>query len=229
LARKTAADAIESGEAVTRTVQAMKEIASKIVIIEEIARQTDLLALNAAIEAARAGEQGRGFAVVASEVRKLAERSQGAAGEINHLAASSLAVAEKAGELLHKLVPDIQRTSDLIQEIAAASNEQSSGVAQVNKALQQLDQVIQQNASASEELASTAEELSSQSEQLQEVVEFFTLSDQGHPSRIARVPVGKPRALARQQPEPKALATKARRKIQLQPDDGQSDADFENF
>ena len=173
LARKAAEDARESGKAMNETVSAMREIASKISVIEDIARQTDLLALNAAIEAARAGEQGRGFTVVASEIRKLAERSQSAAAEINTLSASSLDVAERAGGLLDKLVPDILKTSELVQEISASSAEQSSGAAQVNRALQQLDQVVQQNASSSEELASTAEELSSQAEQLQTTVGYF--------------------------------------------------------
>jgi methyl-accepting chemotaxis protein len=153
----------------------MKDIASKISIIEEIARQTNLLALNAAIEAARAGEHGKGFAVVASEVRKLAERSQTAAAEINQLSASSIKVAEKAGEMLNKIVPDIQRTAELVQEISASSNEQNSGAEQINGAIQQLNSVIQQNASASEEMSSTAEELSSQAEQLQETMSFFKL------------------------------------------------------
>jgi methyl-accepting chemotaxis protein len=176
IAQKSATDAKESGQAVTETVVAMKEIASKISIIEEIARQTNLLALNAAIEAARAGEHGKGFAVVASEVRKLAERSQTAAGEISHLSASSVQIAEKAGDMLAKLVPDIQKTSELVQEITAASAEQNSGADQINKALQQLDQVIQQNASGAEELASTSEELSSQSEQLQKSITFFKIA-----------------------------------------------------
>jgi len=189
LARKAADDAKESGEAMAKTVTAMRDIASKISIIEEIARQTDLLALNAAIEAARAGEQGRGFAVVASEVRKLAERSQAAAAEINTLSASSLGVAERAGTLLEKLVPDILRTSELVQEIAASSLEQGSGASQVNRALQQLDQVVQQNASASEELASTAEELSSQAEQLQATISFFRL-DSGRGMRRVALPAG---------------------------------------
>ena len=175
MAIKAAEDAKEGGKAVSETVEAMKDIADKISIIEEIARQTNMLALNAAIEAARAGEHGKGFAVVAAEVRKLAERSQGAAREISQLSASSVDVAEQAGELLIKMVPDIQKTADLVQEISAASNEQNAGAEQINKAIQQLDQVIQQNAGASEEMASTAEELSGQAEQLQEVISFFKL------------------------------------------------------
>jgi methyl-accepting chemotaxis protein len=177
IAGKAANDAIESGHAVAETVKAMSLIAEKIRIIEEIARQTDLLALNAAIEAARAGDHGKGFAVVASEVRKLAERSRDAAGEINELSHSSLAVAERAGELLGKLVPDIKKTADLVQEIAASSAEQNQGAGQINQSLQQLDHVIQQNASASEEMASTAEELSAQSEQLQSAISFFVIEE----------------------------------------------------
>jgi methyl-accepting chemotaxis protein len=177
IAQKSAVDATESGKAVTETVGAMKEIASRISIIEEIARQTNLLALNAAIEAARAGEHGKGFAVVASEVRKLAERSQSAAGEISKLSASSVEVAEKAGQMLAKLVPDIQKTSELVQEISAASKEQTSGADQINAAIQQLNQVIQQNAGAAEEMSSTAEELSSQAEQLQSTISFFRVGE----------------------------------------------------
>ncbi len=173
IALKAAEDAKEGGEAVGKTVDAMKEIANKINIIEDIARQTNLLALNAAIEAARAGEHGKGFAVVASEVRKLAERSQTAAGEISELSASSVEIAEKAGDMLNGIVPDIQRTSELVQEITAASNEQNSGAEQINNAIQQLNQVIQQNAAGAEEAASTSEELSSQAEQLQDTVAFF--------------------------------------------------------
>ena len=173
IAVKSATDAKAGGKAVVETVTAMKNIAEKISIIEEIARQTNLLALNAAIEAARAGEHGKGFAVVAAEVRKLAERSQVAAGEISRLSASSVQVAEQAGEMLAKIVPDIQRTAELVQEITAASQEQERGTEQINKAIQQLDQVIQQNASGSEEMASTAEELSSQAEQLQHTIAFF--------------------------------------------------------
>ncbi|GAB7027657.1 methyl-accepting chemotaxis protein [Geotalea toluenoxydans] len=177
IAVKSAGDAREGGKAVEETVHAMKDIAGKISIIEEIARQTNLLALNAAIEAARAGEHGKGFAVVASEVRKLAERSQKAAAEISELSASSVEVAEKAGDLLTKMVPDIQRTAELVQEISAASREQDTGAEQINKAIQQLDQVIQQNAGASEEMASTAEELASQAEQLQSSISFFRIDD----------------------------------------------------
>ncbi|MEK6532156.1 MAG: MCP four helix bundle domain-containing protein [Deltaproteobacteria bacterium] len=175
IAHKSSQDALESGRAVTQTVSAMKDIAGKISIIEEIARQTNLLALNAAIEAARAGEHGKGFAVVASEVRKLAERSQSAASEISSLSASSVSVAEQAGDMLTRLVPDIQKTAELVREISTASNEQNGGASQINSALQQLDQVIQQNASASEELASTAEELSSQSGSLTSAISFFKL------------------------------------------------------
>ncbi len=177
IAVKAAKDAQEGGAAVTQAVGAMKEIAGKISIIEEIARQTNLLALNAAIEAARAGEHGKGFAVVAAEVRKLAERSQSAAGEISQLSSSSVDVAEQAGEMLNKLVPDIQKTAELVQEINAASNEQNSGADQINKAIQQLDQVIQQNAGASEEMSSTAEELAAQAEQLQNTIAFFKVTD----------------------------------------------------
>jgi methyl-accepting chemotaxis protein len=173
IAIQASKDARESGEAVTEAVKAMTEIASKISIIEEIARNTNLLALNAAIEAARAGEHGKGFAVVAAEVRKLAERSQTAAGEISHISSTSVEVAEKAGTMLEKLVPDIQKTAELVQEISAASNEQNAGVDQINKAIQQLDTVIQQNASSTEEMASTSEELAGQAEQLQASIEFF--------------------------------------------------------
>jgi methyl-accepting chemotaxis protein len=179
IAIKSSVDAKEGGKAVTETVSAMKEIATKISIIEEIARQTNLLALNAAIEAARAGEHGKGFAVVASEVRKLAERSQAAAGEISTLSTRSVQVAETAGEMLNKMVPDIQKTSELVQEISASSKEQDTGAEQISKAIQQLDSVIQQNASASEEMASTSEELSSQAEQLKDTISFFRIDAVG--------------------------------------------------
>jgi len=196
IALKSSADAAESGKAVSESVIAMKEIASKISIIEEIARQTNLLALNAAIEAARAGEHGKGFAVVAAEVRKLAERSQTAAAEISNLSGTSVQVAEKAGEMLTKLVPDIQKTAELVQEINAASKEQTTGSDQINAAIQQLNQVIQQNASAAEEMASTAEELSSQAEQLQDTISFFKLDEKAQKTR--KTIVQKPAEPARQ-------------------------------
>ena len=177
MASTAARQAVEGGEAVGRTVEAMKSIAEKIGIIDDIAYQTNLLALNAAIEAARAGEHGKGFAVVAAEVRKLAERSQVAAQEIGNVAKDSVKLAERAGSLLGEMVPSIRKTSDLVQEIAAASQEQSSGVGQINGAMGQLNQATQQNASASEELAATAEELGSQAEQLQQTMTFFQLDD----------------------------------------------------
>jgi methyl-accepting chemotaxis protein len=177
IARKSAGDALESGKAVSEAVKAMKDIAGKISVIEEIARQTNLLALNAAIEAARAGEHGKGFAVVAAEVRKLAERSQVAAGEIGTLSGSSVGVAENAGAMLNRLVPDIQKTSELVQEITESSKEQASGADQINNSIQQLNSVIQQNAGSAEEMASTAQELSSQAEQLLQTVGFFTIED----------------------------------------------------
>jgi methyl-accepting chemotaxis protein len=177
IAAQSAMDAKESGKSVGDAVDAMKEIASKISIIEEIARQTNMLALNAAIEAARAGEHGKGFAVVAAEVRKLAERSQKAAGEINHLSASTVKVAERAGEMLQRLVPNIEKTAALVQEISAASAEQQTGAEQINTALQQLQSVIQQNASGSEEMAATSEELSSQAQQMLSSVERFQMEE----------------------------------------------------
>ena len=175
MANKAAKDAVEGGAAVEQTVEAMKQIAKRIGIIDDIAYQTNLLALNAAIEAARAGEHGKGFAVVAGEVRKLAERSQIAAQEIGEMAGGSVAVAEKAGKLLTEMVPSIRKTSDLVQEIAAASEEQSSSVGQVNTAMVQLNQLTQQNASSSEELAATSEEMSGQAEQLQQMMAFFKI------------------------------------------------------
>ncbi len=187
IAQKSANDALESGAAVFEAVTAMKDIAKKISIIEEIARQTNLLALNAAIEAARAGAHGKGFAVVAAEVRKLAERSQLAAAEISKLSNSSVEVAERAGAMLTKLVPDIQKTAQLVQEITASSREQASGASQIHVSIQQLNQIIQQNAGAAEEMASVAGELSSQAEQLLETVRFFKVED--------AEPVRKPAAL----------------------------------
>jgi methyl-accepting chemotaxis protein len=178
MASGSAQGAEESGRSVTETLGAMKEIAERTSIIEEIAYQTNLLALNAAIEAARAGDQGKGFAVVAAEVRRLAERAQKAAKQIGELAGSSLKVAERSGLLLAELVPSIRKTADLVQEVAAASQEQSTGVSQISRAMSQVDQVTQRNASASEELASTAEEMASQAESLQSLMSFFRLDQE---------------------------------------------------
>ncbi|MFW5730762.1 MAG: methyl-accepting chemotaxis protein [Desulfonatronovibrionaceae bacterium] len=235
IAIQAAKDAEEGGKVVFEAVDAMKQIADKISIIEEIARQTNLLALNAAIEAARAGEAGKGFAVVASEVRKLAERSQTAAAEIIELSGSSVEVAEKAGEMLKKIVPDIQRTAELIQEISAASREQNSGVEQINQAVQQLDQVIQQNASAAEQMSSTAEELSSQAEQLQATMAFFKVADDSGYSRgssAAKVTLKKE---SRQKPETSRSALKGEERsnerrfaLDMGTDDD-LDKDFEKF
>jgi methyl-accepting chemotaxis protein len=215
IAEKAASDAKASGEAVAQTVSAMKDIAERITIIEEIARKTDLLALNAAVEAARAGEHGKGFAVVASEVRKLAERSAAAASEISQLSKSGVAVADGAGQMLSRLVPEIRRTAELVQEIAAASGEQSTGVAHANKGIQELDRVIQQNASASEELAATAEELSSQAQQLQSAVSFFRLD--GAP-RLAGTPPAGPRTAANGGRHKRPRAALARAKTQANND-----------
>jgi methyl-accepting chemotaxis protein len=175
IARQSATDAEDSGKAVSHAVDAMQTIASKITIVQEIARQTDLLALNAAVEAARAGEHGKGFAVVASEVRKLAERSQTAAQEISTLSGQSVAVAQQAGDMLARLVPDIKKTAQLVEEISAACREQDVGAEQVNQAIQQLDKVIQQNAGASQQLSSTSEELAAQADKLQESISYFSI------------------------------------------------------
>lgn len=177
IAQKSASNAEEGGKAMNQTIGAMKEIAEKITIIEEIARSTNMLALNASIEAARAGEYGKGFAVVASEVGKLAERSQKEASEISKLSAESMQVAEQAGQTISSMIPEIKRTAELVQEISASSAEQDTGAQQINQSILQLDQVIQQNASAAEESASMSEELAGQSEQMQATIEFFRLSN----------------------------------------------------
>jgi methyl-accepting chemotaxis protein len=191
MAIESARQARDGGEAVERTVAAMKGIARKIGIIDDIAYQTNLLALNAAIEAARAGEHGRGFAVVAGEVRKLAERSQVAAQEIGEMASTSVAVAEKAGKLLAEMVPAIQKTSDLVQEIAAASQEQSTSVGQINNSMGQLNQITQRNASSAEELAATSQEMSGQAQTLQQLIGFFKVErdDGDATARILAVPL----------------------------------------
>jgi methyl-accepting chemotaxis protein len=194
MANLGAKNAEESGGAVGNTVTAMKSIAERISIIEEIAYQTNLLALNAAIEAARAGDHGKGFAVVATEVRKLAERAQKAAKEIGEMAGSSVKVAERSGVLIAELVPAIRKTADLVQEVAAASQEQSAGVNQVSKAMGVVDQVTQRNASAAEELSSTSEEMASQAESLLQTVSFFKLLDHGGVRTRAALPATAPHA-----------------------------------
>ncbi|GFO60144.1 hypothetical protein GMST_24690 [Geomonas silvestris] len=227
IAVKSAQDAQESGKAVVQTVNAMKEIAGKISIIEEIARQTNLLALNAAIEAARAGEHGKGFAVVASEVRKLAERSQRAAAEISQLSSSSVEVAEMAGAMLTRMLPDIQRTAELVQEISAASREQDTGAEQINKAIQQLDMVIQQNAAAAEEMSSTAEELASQSEQLQDVISFFDLGVERAAGKPARQAAKSERPVLKKASQAPRLTRASRKGADLHL--SQDDEAFESF
>ncbi|WP_324132952.1 HAMP domain-containing methyl-accepting chemotaxis protein [Bosea sp. (in: a-proteobacteria)] len=190
MAAQSSRDAEASGVAVGKAVDAMQTIAQKINIVQEIARQTDLLALNAAVEAARAGEHGKGFAVVASEVRKLAERSQAAAAEIGTLSVDTVKVAQEAGSMLAKLVPDIKKTAELVEEITAACREQDVGSSQINQAIQQLDKVTQQNAAASEEVSATSEELASQADQLQATIAFFRLDERATPVQAAE-PVAK--------------------------------------
>jgi methyl-accepting chemotaxis protein len=239
MATKSAAEAVEGGKAVKDTVDAMKSIAGKIGIIDDIAYQTNLLALNAAIEAARAGEHGKGFAVVAAEVRKLAERSQVAAQEIGQLAGSSVKMAEQAGKLLDEMVPNIKKTSDLVQEIAAASQEQSAGVGQINSAMGQLNKATQQNASASEELAATAEEMGGQTAQLQELMDFFKIENQSGASRSdGRIPKGDPKvvqgkqsagATATKRPRGKAPAAPVPRSARTAAATDAASGDFERY
>lgn len=232
IAVQSSVNAKEGGKAVTQTVTAMKEIAQKISIIEEIARQTNLLALNAAIEAARAGEHGKGFAVVASEVRKLAERSQTAAAEISSLSSSSVDVADKAGHMLNQIVPDIQRTADLVQEITASSREQDTGAEQINNAIQQLNEIIQQNSAASEEMAATSEELLSQAEALQNTISYFKIDSNQKTYKSSDFRPSKSPILSFKSNSPKTkklLNTGKGINIDLGGDMDKLDEDFEKF
>jgi len=227
IANQSADDAKKSGEAVANAVSAMKTIADKIIIIQEIARQTDLLALNAAVEAARAGTHGKGFAVVASEVRKLAERSQQAAAEISKLSAETVDVSGEAGRMLETLVPNIQRTADLVQEISASTREQNVGAEQINQAIRELDKVIQQNANAAEEAAATSQQLAAQSQQLNGVIAYFRI-DEPHRPQVA--PDKRGAAITSAKP---ATVEKIAKKIEafeldLVSDDV-SDADFQRY
>ena len=234
IAIKASQDAAKGGKAVDQAVKAMKEIASKISIIEEIARQTNLLALNAAIEAARAGEHGKGFAVVAAEVRKLAERSQLAAGEISQLSSSSVSISEQAGTIIGQLVPDIKDTADRIQGIAECSRQQRESIAEIGQSIQQLDQVVQQNAAVSEELSATSEELSVKAEAMAQSISFFNLGQQGHTAQRKPVqkgaaqkrPIARPQVAHIQKKPTKALpAPRTKSGVKM----SNSDDQFESF
>jgi len=238
IASKAAVDAQEGGKSVVETVSAMRSIAEKISIIEEIARQTNMLALNAAIEAARAGEHGKGFAVVAAEVRKLAERSQSAAKEISSLSGTSVEIAEKAGNVIQEIVPGIQKTAELVEEINVSSSEQADGIQQVTKAVQQLDHVIQQSASISEEMASTSEELTAQAEQLREASAFFKIDSRGIAASPQRVQQAPKQSVKNDRPQPQNISAPVSRN-QFEFDDSNSgvmldmndddDSDFERY
>jgi methyl-accepting chemotaxis protein len=241
IARQSSKDAEASGEAVGRAVGAMRTIAEKISIVQEIARQTDLLALNAAVEAARAGEHGKGFAVVASEVRKLAERSQAAAAEISSLSGETVQVAMEAGEMLNRLVPDIRKTAELVSEISSACREQDIGASQINEAIQQLDKVTQLNSGSSEEMTATSEELAAQAEELQSSITFFKIDRNGHsapaarpaPSRsssLASRPAAKPRVSAKPQGDHSVSGLQSRaRGFALDMTNGGPDAEDNEF
>jgi methyl-accepting chemotaxis protein len=244
IARQSSKDAEASGLAVGRAVTAMRTIAEKISIVQEIARQTDLLALNAAVEAARAGEHGKGFAVVASEVRKLAERSQAAAAEISALSGETVSVATEAGEMLNRLVPDIRKTAELVSEISAACREQDIGASQINEAIQQLDKVTQQNAGASEEMSATSEELAAQAEELQASIAFFRVDsaavgrkEPSHADKLrataakmaTSAPVKRPAAAPAQRPAPVTAKATRTNGFALDMSMGGPDADDADF
>lgn len=229
IANKSSVEAVEGGAAVQKTVDAMKDIADKISIIDDIAYQTNLLALNAAIEAARAGEHGKGFAVVAAEVRKLAERSQVAAHDIGKLASGSVELAERAGNLFNSIIPSVKKTADLIQEISAASQEQNSGVKQVNSAIAQITQATQTNSTATQELAATSEEMSSQAVQLQEIVGYFTTATSGasksthHENKLLTFKLPKKAKVTKSEKNMQPVQARSEQKIAV------NEADFERF
>ena len=238
IARKSAAGTQEGAKAVDKTVMTMQTIADKISIIGEISRQTNLLALNAAVEAARAGEHGKGFAVVAAEVRKLAERSQHAALEIDDVSKNSVEIAHQSGDMLNKIVPEIQKTSDLIQEISASSTEMSNGADQINNAIQQLNKVVQQNAANAEEMAATSEELNGQAVRLKEISSYFEISGTGK-SKKTTPPERKQQAQQTKSTlsdTPRVVKEKGKNKeaskgieIELGGDDGKIDEEYERF
>ncbi len=193
---QTAEAALRGGDAVSATLASMREITERIAVVEDIAYSTNLLALNAAIEAARAGAHGRGFAVVATEVRRLAERSKQAATDVGKLSPDSRGVTQEAGDLLGRIVPDIQRTAELVREISAASAEQSAGAKEIVSAIRRLEEIIQQNASSSEELASAAEEVAAQAEELRSAVAFFRTGDDAMDADREALPPAKARLRA---------------------------------